>query len=47
VNERLILFVDDVETLAREFCATTEDQAWGRELLDPDGNRLRIGPTHE
>jgi catechol 2,3-dioxygenase-like lactoylglutathione lyase family enzyme len=43
------LFVDDVDALASEPGTTPEDQPWAREieLRDPDGNRLRIGTTHE
>jgi len=39
------LYVDDVDTIAASFGATVKDQPWGRdmELVDPDGNRLRVG----
>jgi catechol 2,3-dioxygenase-like lactoylglutathione lyase family enzyme len=38
-------YVDDVDGIADEFCATVRTQPWAREveLTDPDGNRLRIG----
>lgn len=39
------LYVDDVDSIAREFGVPIADQPWAREvkLTDPDGNRLRIG----
>jgi hypothetical protein len=39
------LYVDDVDAVAVEFDATVTTQPWAREieLVDPDGNRLRIG----
>lgn len=44
-NTLVYLYVDDVETIAREFGASIDDQPWAREiaLVDPDGNRWRIG----
>lgn len=41
----LYLYVDDVDPIAAEFEAPIEDQPWAREirLVDPDGNRWRIG----
>ena len=39
-------YVDDVETIAKEFDVDVKEQPWGmREvwLTDPDGNRWRIG----
>ena len=41
------LRVDDLEAVAREFDGEILEQPWGREvhLVDPDGNRLRIGDT--
>jgi catechol 2,3-dioxygenase-like lactoylglutathione lyase family enzyme len=42
----LYLYVDDVDSLARELGAKVEETEYGmREfgVLDPDGNRLRIG----
>ncbi|HEX4778675.1 MAG TPA: glyoxalase superfamily protein [Acidimicrobiia bacterium] len=37
--------VPDVDAVAREFDAEVVEQPWGREvhLVDPDGNRLRVG----
>lgn len=39
------LRVDDLDRVAHEFGADVLDKPWGREvhLVDPDGNRLRIG----
>ncbi|MGE0592402.1 MAG: glyoxalase superfamily protein [Vicinamibacterales bacterium] len=39
------LYVDDVEAIAREFGVPITEQPWAREvaLVDPDGNRWRIG----
>lgn len=44
----LYIWVDDVESVAREYAVTIEEQPWGREvsLRDPDGNRLRIAERH-
>jgi catechol 2,3-dioxygenase-like lactoylglutathione lyase family enzyme len=42
------LYADDVDTVAAEFGVEAEEQPWGmREitLVDPDGNRVRVG-TH-
>ena len=41
-------YVDDVDSIAKEFGVTVADQPWAREvsLTDPDGNRLRIGTRH-
>ena len=41
----LYFYIDDVDSVAREFNAEIKDQPWAREvhLTDPDGNRLRIG----
>jgi catechol 2,3-dioxygenase-like lactoylglutathione lyase family enzyme len=41
------LRVDDLEAVAREFDRAVVGQPWGREvhLVDPDGNRLRLGET--
>jgi predicted enzyme related to lactoylglutathione lyase len=38
-------YVDDVDAVADEFGAKVTTQPWAREieLVDPDGNRLRIG----
>ena len=43
------LRVADVDSLADEFDVDVEAQPWAREieLLDPDGNRLRIGTPVE
>ena len=39
------LYVDNLDAIAREFSTEIAHQPWGRELklVDPDGNRLRIG----
>lgn len=39
------LYVDDVDAVAEEFAVAVETQPWAREveLVDPDGNRLRVG----
>lgn len=39
------LWVDDVDAVADEFGVDVVEQPWAREieLVDPDGNRLRIG----
>ncbi len=44
-NTLLYLRVRDVQALAARFDLATEVQPWGREfeIVDPDGNRLRIG----
>lgn len=41
------LRVGDLEAVAREFDSQVIGQPWGREvhLVDPDGNRLRLGET--
>lgn len=38
------LWVDDVDTVAREFAATVEEMPWARdcEISDLDGNRVRV-----
>lgn len=43
------LRVNDVDAVAAEFGAETEDAPWAREveLRDPDGNRLRVGTPKE
>lgn len=44
-NTLVYLYVDDVDTLTREFGVGVNEQPWAREieLTDPDGNRWRIG----
>lgn len=44
-NTLVYLYVEDIDTIAREFGAPVEHQPWAREvaLVDPDGNRWRIG----
>ncbi len=39
------MYVDDVDSIAREFDVEVENQPWAREvsLSDPDGNRWRFG----
>jgi catechol 2,3-dioxygenase-like lactoylglutathione lyase family enzyme len=46
-NTLLHLRVDDLDAVASEFGADVLDKPWGREvhLVDPDGNRLRVGVT--
>jgi len=41
------LRVEDIDAVALEFGADVLDKPWGREvhLVDPDGNRLRVGVT--
>jgi hypothetical protein len=43
----LYLRVSDVDSVAREFDAEVLDQPWGPELhlVDPDGNRVRVGAS--
>jgi catechol 2,3-dioxygenase-like lactoylglutathione lyase family enzyme len=43
------LYVDDVDAIADEFDAEVTVQPWAREieLVDPDGNRLRVGTRSE
>jgi catechol 2,3-dioxygenase-like lactoylglutathione lyase family enzyme len=43
----LYLSVHDVDAVATEFGLSVQQAPWGPEveLRDPDGNRLRIGPT--
>ncbi len=47
-NGLVYFYVEDVESIAREFGVSVKEEPWAREiaLTDPDGNRLRIGqPT--
>jgi catechol 2,3-dioxygenase-like lactoylglutathione lyase family enzyme len=39
------LRVDDIDAVAHEFGVDVAEKPWGREvhLVDPDGNRLRVG----
>jgi hypothetical protein len=41
-------WVDDVDAIAAEFSVDVHHEPWAREieLVDPDGNRLRIGTRH-
>ena len=43
----IYLRLRDLEAIAEEFGAAVEQAPWGPEvqLRDPDGNRLRIGPS--
>lgn len=43
-NTLAYLWVDDVDAVAEEFALDVVEQPWGREveLVDPDGNRLRM-----
>lgn len=38
-------YVDDVDPIAAEFGVAVNEQPWAREveLVDPDGNRIRVG----
>ena len=40
-------YVDDLDAVAAEFGAEVTQQEWGRdlELVDPDGNRVRVGES--
>jgi catechol 2,3-dioxygenase-like lactoylglutathione lyase family enzyme len=45
----LYLYADDVDAIAAEFGVGAEEAPYGArevELVDPDGNRLRIGVLH-
>jgi catechol 2,3-dioxygenase-like lactoylglutathione lyase family enzyme len=47
--DTLVYFwVDDVDAIASEFSVDVNQQPWAREieLVDPDGNRLRIATRH-
>ncbi|MEV4096082.1 glyoxalase superfamily protein [Streptosporangium saharense] len=48
-NTLVYLRVRDVDAVAAEFGVQVEDAPWAREieLLDPDGNRLRMGTPTE
>ena len=41
------LWVDDVDAVAAEFGTVVEDNPWARgtQLVDPDGNRIRVGTS--
>ena len=41
------LRVEDIDAVAQEFGVDVLDKPWGREvhLVDPDGNRFRVGVT--
>ena len=41
----IYLWVEDIQSLSKEFAAAITEQSWASEiaLRDPDGNRLRIG----
>lgn len=41
-------WVDDVDTVASEFGVEVREQPWAREIevIDPDGNRLRVATGH-
>ena len=43
----MCLRLDDIQPIATEFGTNICEQPWGREveLVDPDRNRLRVGPT--
>lgn len=45
----LYFYVGDIEKVANEFGAKILEQPWAREahLVDPDGNRWRIGERRE
>jgi catechol 2,3-dioxygenase-like lactoylglutathione lyase family enzyme len=44
-NSLVYFWVDDVDSVAAEFGVEVGDEPWAREiqLVDPDGNRLRVG----
>ncbi|MFF4989272.1 glyoxalase superfamily protein [Streptosporangium saharense] len=48
-NTLVYLRVRDVDAVADEFGVRVEDAPWAREieLVDPDGNRLRVGTPAE
>jgi len=48
-NTLVYFYVDDVDSVAKEFGVTVKEQPWAREvsLTDPDGNRLRIGTPYK
>lgn len=49
-NTLVYFYVNDVDLIAREFGVVVEEQPWNmREiaLIDPDGNRIRIGERME
>jgi catechol 2,3-dioxygenase-like lactoylglutathione lyase family enzyme len=48
-NGLFYLRVPNVESVAAEFDAEATEQPWGREvhLVDPDGNRFRVGVVRE
>lgn len=43
------LWVDDVDTVAREFGVTIDEMPWARdcEISDPDGNRVRVAEPRD
>jgi hypothetical protein len=43
-NGLVYVWVDDIDEIAAEFGVAVDDQPWAREvqLVDPDGNRLRV-----
>lgn len=48
-NTLLYFYVFDVDQIAAEFGVAIEEQPWAREvsLIDPDGNRIRVGERKE
>lgn len=48
-NTLAYLWVDDVDAVADEFGVEVSEQPWAREieLVDPDGNRLRVATRVE
>jgi hypothetical protein len=45
----IYLWVDEVDPIARQFGVVPDDMPWARdfEIIDPDGNRLRIGEAKQ
>lgn len=43
------LYVDDLDAVADEFGVAVDENEWGRdlELVDPDGNRIRVGERRD
>ena len=48
-NTLLYFYVSNIEQISQEFDAPIIEQPWAREvqLVDPDGNRWRVGELHD
>ena len=48
-NTLLYFYVSNVEQISQEFDVPVIEQPWAREvqLVDPDGNRWRVGELHD